>query len=145
MGDAQQPRQRRWLKWMGLQEPPIDPDAWMAVAKDLGVDDAATGLCVEAKRLADALTAAGIEAHQRSYAAPDQGATSNFRFGTLVGGDVAASRVRVAVVVHQRDLDRANALVAGLPRVAEQVRQPPTPQSAGLPPMDVTNGGPADN
>ena len=115
MGDSNLPRERRWLKWMGLQEPPIDPDAWMAVVQDLGVDDTETGFCEEASRIADALNAAGIEAQQRAYARADQGRNSGFTLQAFVGGLPAANRVRVAVVVHSRDLERAQKLVAGLP------------------------------
>lgn len=97
---------------MGLQEPPLDPDAWMAVAKDLAVDNADTGLSEEASRIADALEAVGIEAQQRAYARPDQGRNSGFTLQAFVGGLPAANRVRVAVVVHSRDLERAQKLVA---------------------------------
>jgi hypothetical protein len=100
---------------VGLQEPTIDPDAWMAVAQDLGVDDAETGFSEAASRISDALKAAGIEAHQRVYARPDQGRTSAFTLQALVGGLPAANRVRVAVVVHNRDLEQANAIVSNLP------------------------------
>jgi hypothetical protein len=100
---------------VGLQEPPVDPDAWMAVAKDLGMDDAETGVSEAASRIADALTAAGIEAHQRVYARPDQGRNSGFTLQTFAGGLPAANRVRVAVVVHNRDLERAQKLIADLP------------------------------
>jgi hypothetical protein len=114
MSDSSQIPKHRWLKWVGLQEPPVDPDAWMAVAKDLGVDDAETGFCEQASRIADALKAAGIEAHQRVYARPDQGRNSGFTLQAFVGGLPAANRVRVAVVVQNRDLERAQKLVAEL-------------------------------
>lgn len=115
MAEPEQPPRRKWLKWVGLQEPTIDPDAWMAVTQDLGVDDAETGFSEAASRISDALKAAGIEAHQRVYARPDQGRTSAFTLQALVGGLPAANRVRVAVVVHNRDLEQANAIVSNLP------------------------------
>lgn len=97
----------KWLKWLGLEEPPADPDAWMAVVQDLPVENIETGYSAMAHRLTEALTAAGIEAHQRAYARPDQGNTSSFSMRTLIGGDPTAARVRIAVVVHSRDLERA--------------------------------------
>jgi hypothetical protein len=115
MGEPQQPRQSRWLKWVGLQEPPIDPEAWMAVAQDLGVDDSEAGSSEVATQISEALTAAGIESHQRVYARPDAGRTSAFTLQALVGGLPAANRVRIAIVVHNRDLERAKSLVAELP------------------------------
>jgi hypothetical protein len=114
MGDQEQAPKRKWLKWVGLQEPPIDPDAWIAVAKDLGVDNAETGVSEEASLIADALKAAGIEAHQSVYARPDQGRNSGFTLQAFVGGLPAADRIRIAVVVHHRDFERAQKLVAGL-------------------------------
>lgn len=111
---------------MGLQEPPVDPDAWMVVAGDLVVDDAETGFCADASRIANALKASGIEAQQRSYVLPDRGRTSNFSFGMITGGAPAAGRIRIAVVVHNRDLDRAGALVARLGRVETPAADGPT-------------------
>jgi hypothetical protein len=115
MGEPRQPRRNRWLKWAGLQEPPIDPDAWMAVARDLGVDDAETGFSEAAAQVSDALKAAGIESQQHVYARPDAGRTSAFTVQALVGGLPAANRVRIAVLVHNRDLEQAKKLVAELP------------------------------
>jgi hypothetical protein len=108
------PKQRRWLKWVGLQEPPVDPEAWMAVVQDLTVDDVETGLCEKAALIAEALKAAGIEAQQRAYVRADQGRLSGVAWGSLVGGASAGDRVRVAVLVHNRDLEQANIVVAGL-------------------------------
>lgn len=122
MAEPERAPKRRWLKWIGLQEPPIDPDAWMAVAQDLGVDDAESGFSEAASRIADALKAAGIEAHQRVYARPDQGRTSAFTLQALVGGLPAANRVRIAVVVHNRDLERAKSIVSNLPMPQDEAR-----------------------
>ena len=110
----QAPKQHRWLKWVGLQEPPVDPEAWMAVVKDLAVDDAETGVCVAASRVTEALKAAGIEAHQRAYVRTEQGRVSGMAWGAFVGGTPAADRVKVAVLVHNRDLEQATSVVAGL-------------------------------
>lgn len=96
-----------WLRWLGLEEPPADPDAWVAVVQNLPVENFETGYSALAHRLTDALRAAGIEAHQRAYARADQGNTSGFSMRTLIGGDPTAARVRIAVVVHGRDLERA--------------------------------------
>jgi hypothetical protein len=108
------PKQHRWLKWMGLQEPPVDPEAWMAVVQDLAVDDVETGLCEKAALVAEALKEAGIEAQQRAYVRADQGRISGVAWGALVGGASAGDRVRVAVLVHNRDLEQAKIVVAGL-------------------------------
>jgi hypothetical protein len=108
------PKQHRWLKWVGLQEPPADPDAWMAVVQDLTVDNVETGHCERAFRVAEALKAAGIEAQQRAYVRTDQGRVSGMSWGAFVGGTPAGDRVRVAVLVHNRDLEQANIVVAGL-------------------------------
>jgi hypothetical protein len=108
------PKRHRWLKWVGLEEPPVDPEAWMAVVKDLGVDDVDSGVCKAATRVAEALKAAGIEADQRVYVRTDQGRVSGMSWGAFVGGTPAADRVKVAVLVHNRDLERATSVVAGL-------------------------------
>jgi hypothetical protein len=87
----------------------------MAVTQDLGIDDVETGSSEVATQISEALKEAGIEAHQRVYARPDQGRTSAFTLQALVGGLPAANRVRIAVLVHNRDLEQAKKLVAGLP------------------------------
>jgi hypothetical protein len=115
MADQREAReQHRWLKWVGLQEPPVDPEAWMAVVQDLTVDDVETGLCEKAIAVTEALKAAGIEAQQRAYVRADQGRLSGVAWGALVGGAAAGDRVRVAVLVHNRDLEEAKIVVAGL-------------------------------
>lgn len=79
----------------------------MAVVQDLPIEDTETGYCARACWLADALRAAGIDARQRAYTRLDQGSTSGFSMRTFVGGDPAVARVRIAVVVRGRDLERA--------------------------------------
>jgi len=108
------PKQHRWLKWMGLQEPPVDPEAWMAVVQGLAVDNVETGLCEKASLVAEALKAAGIESEQRAYVRADQGRVSGMSWGAFVGGTPASDRVKVAVLVHNRDLQQATNVVAGL-------------------------------
>lgn len=115
MADRDQVPKRAWLKWVGLQAPPVDPDAWMAVAQDLAIDDPEAGVSEAASQISAALAAAGIVAQQRVYARPDQGRTSAFTLQALVGGLPAANRVRVAVLVHSRDLEQAKKIVVDLP------------------------------
>jgi hypothetical protein len=125
------PKQHRWLKWVGLQEPPADPEAWIPVVKDLGVDDAETGVCKAASRVTQALKAAGIEAEQRAYVRTDQGRVSGMSWGAFVGGTPAADRVKVAVLVHHRDLEQAASVVAGLGEYREPDVRPADEELAG--------------
>lgn len=106
----------RLRKWAGLQQrpqPPVDPDAWTPVAQDLPVDDAETGHCEEAAKLVARLTAAGVEARQHVYVLQDDISIGRSGFRLLGPGPAAADRIRVAVLVHRRDLERAGELVAG--------------------------------
>lgn len=114
----------RLLRWAGLQEPEnpsVDPDAWVPVAKDLLVDDTETGQCEEGSRTVAILSAGGIEARQRAYVLQDDISVGRSGFRLLGPGPAAADRIRVAVLVHQRELDRARKLLA------ENVTKPPAP------------------
>lgn len=106
----------RLRKWAGLQQPqqpPADPDAWTPVAKGLRVDDAETGHSEQADELAAALTAAGIEARQRAYVLQDDIGMGRSGFRLLGPGPAPADRIRVEVLVHHRDVERAGDLIAG--------------------------------
>lgn len=96
------PGDHRWLHWLGLDEPPPDPAAWIPVATDCPVEDPVKGSSETAGKIVKVLADGGVEAHQRAYVRADQMA--------LVGPE-AADRIRVAVLVHNRDLDRAQALL----------------------------------
>jgi hypothetical protein len=112
-GDEHQ-HEHRWLKWVGLDEEedePEEPDAWDPVASDLPVEDPDAGSSEAASQIASALGGAGIQAHQRIYVAPDQSSTGWYGLN-FDGGPGPSSRVRAAVLVHHRDLERAGKLVA---------------------------------
>jgi hypothetical protein len=102
-----QKRKHRWLAWVGLEEPPADPEAWVPVATGR-VDDADTGASNYASAIAQALADAGIEAQQRPYVVPDN---SGLAAAVLLVNQSAGERVRVAVLVHNRDLARARPVV----------------------------------
>ena len=116
----------RWLAWMGLQAPPTDPDAWVPVASGR-VSDPTTGASDFAKAIAQTLADAGIEAHQRPYVVPASLA------GLLtLGGASASDRVRVAVLVHARDEQRARPLVGAAHEPDPGASQPTERQAASL-------------
>jgi hypothetical protein len=125
----------RFLRWAGLQapqEPVVDPDAWTPVAKDLSVDDVETGHCEEASRAVAALSAAGIEARQRAYVLQDDISMGRSGFRLLGPGPAAADRIRVAVVVQQRELERASEILA-------------RDRASEIPARNVTKPSPPDN
>jgi hypothetical protein len=100
-------RKHRWAAWMGRQEPPPNPEAWVPVATGR-VDDTDTGASNYAATITQALTDAGIDAQQRPYVVPDN---SGLAAAVLLVNRSAAERVQVAVLVHTRDLARANEVV----------------------------------
>jgi hypothetical protein len=104
---AEKPK-RRWLAWLGLQERPPNPEAWVPVATGR-VDDTDTGASKYANTIAQALTDAGIEAEQRPYVVPDN---SGLAAAVLLVNRSAAERVQVAVLVHTHDLAQARSIVA---------------------------------
>lgn len=103
---AEKPK-HRWLAWVGLQEPPAGPDAWLPVATGR-VDDSDTGASDYASAVVQALADAQIEAHQRPYVVPDN---TGLAAALFASNRSAADRVRVAVLVHSRDLERARPIV----------------------------------
>lgn len=62
----------RWMKRLGLQESPPDPEAWAPILTDQRVDDPATGTSSTAARIVEILTRAGIEAQQQVYVLPNR-------------------------------------------------------------------------
>ena len=110
MPEHQHPHEHEWLKWVGLEEEPEDPDAWDPVARDLPVENPDTHSSEAASQIASALSAGGITAHQRTYVAPDQSSSGWYGLN-FDGGPGPSSRVRAAVLVHHRDLERATQLV----------------------------------
>ena len=105
----------RWLEWLGLQEPPPEPDTWVPVARGFGIDEFKTGSSKLAVRLVDVLSGAGIQAHQRSY---EFDATRGVRVFSGASGVVK----RVAVLVHSRDRARAVEIAAEFERELERQR-----------------------
>lgn len=105
----------RLLRWAGLQarqEPAVDPEAWTPIVRDLSVDDVESGHCEEASRAVAALCAAGIEARQRAYVLQDDISMGRSGFHLLGPGPAAADRIRVAVLVRQRESERASEILA---------------------------------
>jgi hypothetical protein len=105
------PHEHSWLRWVGLEGPPEDPDAWDPVIRDLPVEDDEAGASEAASQIAAALAAAGIKAHQRVYVTPDQSSTGWYGMA-FDGGPGPSSRVRAAVLVHHRDVEQASKLIA---------------------------------
>jgi hypothetical protein len=99
MADGRVRRGARGANASGSSRPPQDPDEWVPVTSAT-VDDANTGFSSLASRSAKALEAAGIETQQKPYVLPDAPATQT-------SGPDVTDRIRVAVLVHYRDLDRA--------------------------------------
>jgi hypothetical protein len=100
--------EHKWLEWLGLEEPPPEPDSWVPVARGFHIDDVKTGSSSAAARLVDQLSGAGIQARQRSYEldAAIETAESLTLFGG--GGSLGGGSFRrVAVGVHNRDRARA--------------------------------------
>jgi hypothetical protein len=110
-----------WLEWLGLEAPPPDADSWVAAARGFLLD----GLGADSSRLAgqlvDALEKAGIEARQRLYQ------FYNADPGTGIGilGQSAEMETCVAVVVHDRDLAKANTVAEGMKDELQREAQEP--------------------
>jgi hypothetical protein len=103
---------RGWRQRLGLKPATADDSGtWVAVASGQ-VDDAETGFSEQATRVADALKAAGIEVRLHPYVVPDQRGTGVGLIGAalLVSSPGVTERIRVAVQVHPREVDR----VAGI-------------------------------
>lgn len=118
MADPPARPRRRWLRWVGLDPPrqtPADPDAWTPVASGLLVDDVETGHCEAAAQITAALAGGGVPSHQRVYVVQDDISLGRAGLRLLGPGPPAADRIRMAVVVHNRDLARARELLGRRP------------------------------
>jgi hypothetical protein len=104
-----------WLRWLGLQEPPLEPDSWVPVARGFDFHDFKTDSGM-GSRLVRVLSGAGIQAHRRSY---EFDATSPA--GALFGGGGGMVK-RVAVLVHNRDRARATEITAEFENELERQR-----------------------
>ena len=110
------PKQHVWLKWMGLQEPPIEPDSWVPVVRgltNLDVDPASPGTSTVGARLVKLLSDAGIEARQRSYQFDESYVTN------IYSDEKGEMETRIAVLVHERDHARAVAIAVELDKTLE--------------------------
>lgn len=112
----------RWLRWVGLQGPPPEPDSWVPVAGGFRPDAAQapaqpeTALATDwtsgdATKLVDALSQVGIEARQRPYSFSGVSPTP----GSATTMDTGAE-AHVGVLVHERDRSRALPVVAEFKR-----------------------------
>jgi hypothetical protein len=110
--------QHRWLEWLGLQEPPPEPDTWVPVARGFDIDEFKTDSSEIASRLVDVLSGAGIRAHQRSYRFD----TTRVPGAALVGASAGGMVKRGAVLVHNRDRARAAEIVGEFERKLERQR-----------------------
>jgi hypothetical protein len=72
------------------------------------VDDSDTGAADYSSAIVKALAEAGVEARQRPYVVPDN---SGLAAAANLVNQSAPDRVRVAVLVHTRDLERAKSIV----------------------------------
>ena len=100
-------RKHKWLEWLGLEEPPPEPDSWVPIARGFHIDDFKTGSSSAAARLVDRLSGVGIQARQRSY---ELDAAVETAESVAVIGDIdsfGGNFKRVAVGVHNRDRARA--------------------------------------
>jgi hypothetical protein len=108
------PKQHKWLRWVGLQDPPPEADSWVPVVRGLQISDVKTHTSTLGARLVDRLSDAGIQAQQRSYEFNDRSAGVQSVSGLpgLAGHIVT----RVAVLVHNRDRERATQIAIELDR-----------------------------
>lgn len=96
----------RLRRWVGLGARGASaPGEWVEIVSHLRIDDPESGGSSQAERVCDVLAAGGVETNRRSYVLPD----STYWFGGA--GPKAADRLRVAVLVRRRDLDRGNELL----------------------------------
>lgn len=135
-------RPHRWLKWVGLRQPPVDPDGWVPIVRGLPVADPETGQSTVADRLISLLAKAGIEAEQRTYLYD----TTTFNLYGLPRGE----EVHAAVLVHERDrrrgaelatelndtLDRERPSDQGSPQVVSDAELTRQALAAGQPPEE---------
>jgi hypothetical protein len=105
MNEGSSPRPKRsWRERLGLQQPAPDPDEWVTAVSTV-VDDTETGFSELADSAVTALAQDGIETERRPYVIPDRGGV-NWLPGFTPN---ASDRIRIAVLVRRRDLERARA------------------------------------
>jgi hypothetical protein len=128
---AEQAKHRHtWLQWLGLQEPPPEPESWVAVARGFTLDSPGSDSSRLAAQLVAAIGQAGIEAHQRSYEFYDAvlGVAAYIpRSGTVTS---------VAVMVHERDLSQAVKIACSMKN--ELSREADEPESGALSDAELT-------
>jgi hypothetical protein len=107
MSDHRSPRTgKSWRERLGLAPAAPDPDDWVPVLS-ARVTDPGAHTSRTATRAAQLLTESGVEFEQRPYTLPDDGG-----YHRLVGTvPSAVDRVRIAVLVRRRDLERAKDLL----------------------------------
>jgi hypothetical protein len=111
---SENPKQNRWLKWVGLQGPPIDADSWVPVVRGLRASDEQFGNSKVGTRLIKLLAEASIQAEQQSYEfADDQYSRGSISGLRMMGGRTVH---RIAVMVRQRDQQRAIEIATELNR-----------------------------
>lgn len=119
-----------WLRWLGLREPPPEADSWVAVARGFELDHPTASSSRLAAELVAGLGAAGIDARQRLYQFYDA------VLGTSTYIPVTGMVTSVAVMVHERDLQRAVDVANG---VKEQLsREAQEPLSGSLSDEELT-------
>lgn len=114
---SKSPKQHFWLKWAGLQEPPLDADSWVPVVRGLHISDRKTQSSSIGDRFVARLIDAGVEAEQRVYVTYDMPADPVPT--SLSGG----ATTRVAVIVHRRDEDVARRIATQMAQTLEHERQ----------------------
>jgi hypothetical protein len=100
---ADDPKPHKWLQWLGLQQPPAEPDSWVPVVRGLHITDQETGTSALATVFIEFLEHSGVEALQRSYEFDNTHIAPRNAFPPIVQEMVT----RVAVLVHMRDRARA--------------------------------------
>jgi hypothetical protein len=129
------PKQHIWLKWMGIQEPPLEADSWVPIVRgltDLDADPSQPGMSAVGARLVKLLGDAGIDARQRSY----QFDESYVGLYGLGGGGLDT---HVAVLVHERDQQRALPIAVELNKTLEAASEAELTREAldAAPPPEV--------
>lgn len=112
------PKQHKWLRWVGLAEPPSEADSWVPIVRGLAVSDHKTQTSTLGDRLVDLLGAAGIRAQQRSYEFNDVSVGTEQVTG--LAGFSGRVVTRVAVLVHSRDRERATQVAVKLQHKLER-------------------------
>jgi len=102
-----------WLRWIGLEQPPPAPDAWVPIVRALRISDPSRGTSRVGDRLVEELGKAKIAAYQRTYIWDN---SSVSLYGQVTGG----VETHVAVLVHERDRAAAVQIARELDRSLER-------------------------